>query len=160
MMKITFKYQIKGEKHWRVLNLKPEEYFDQDDKYDLNSSPKHSNFHEYLTYSKVEILFIHIIIETEYGRRDFKQSFWNDGNNFIIERIDSVDRDYREIIISSLIDNEKKEWETLRIVSNNHRLFPAYHGVIRDELDGTQSERKLDLQLFKELFKSISLESS
>ncbi len=155
-IKILFKYHIKNETEWRILHMEPKDYFDEDLEYDLDSSPKFVNFCDYLKYSQDEILFIYIAIENDFGKKEFKQTFWNSGNNFMIERIDSKYNDYREIIISSLLPDEYDKSETIRIVLKGDRLFPAYHGIIKDETDGTQSEKKLNLTNFKELFDAIS----
>ena len=155
-IKILFKYHIKDETEWRVLHMKPQDYFDEALEYDLDSSPKFANFCDYLKHSKDEVLFIHITVENNVGKKEFKQTFWNEGNNFIIERIDSKFNDYREIIVSSQVQNEHDKSETIRIVLKGDRLFPAYHGFIKDEADGTQSEKKLNLKYFKELFNSMS----
>ena len=83
-----------------------------------------------------------------------KQTFWDEGNNFVIESTDKGEQNYKELIISTLIDREKRKFETIRIVFGKSQLYPIYQGFITNNLDNTQSEQKVDLELFKSLCKT------
>lgn len=152
---LVFKYIIKGETAWRKLDISLEEYFDveKDEKVSFNSVEKYCHLHEYLDYSIEDLLFINVLVQIGANARQLKQTFWNQGNNFSIERIDTGDQAYRELVMSFLIDSEKQIFEITRIVLADEKLYPAYQGFITDNQDGSQSEENLDLELYRNLYK-------
>jgi hypothetical protein len=161
-MNLVFRYIVKSKLDWQSLDITLDQYFELDkgEKITLNSSVRYCHLHEYLEHSLEELLFIHVVVEIGLNKREFKQTFWNEGNNFSIERVDSGEKEYQEIIISSLVNKEQREFEVIRLVSANSRLYPSYHGFIKENQDGSESEKKLDLKFYKDLYKKENPKAS
>lgn len=157
MISLVFKYWRKNSASWDILNISHEEYFDldEDENCEIDSIPLYPHFHQYLDIPVQDIHFIYVSITDNNNRRIFKQTFWNNGENFCTERTDEGDTPYREVIITSLIDIETKKYEIIRLILNAEFIFPSYHGFITNNADGSQSEQKLDLELFKKLYQAV-----
>ena len=156
MKNINFKYMTAQSIEFQTLNISIEDYFelDKDEICEIDSVPRFLHFHDYIDIKIEDLLFIHVIIEIEDKKREFKQSFWNQGNNFIIERIDTGDIPYKEIIICS--DIKEGESEIIRFTFHDSQILPVYHGFISTNSDGTQSEIEMDLEIFINMYKKIS----
>ncbi|WP_320916360.1 hypothetical protein [Enterocloster bolteae] len=96
---------------------------------------------------KISQVFISLTDKTENKRLQINQTFWNNQNNSIVERLDSVDGviSYHEFIIETLLPtkitgNAENNYEILRFSQKKDDIKCWYHGFIHDNADGSQSE--------------------
>ena len=150
-MKIDFKYFTKKDFAWKKLEITAEEYFDleEGEECTTESITQHLNLHQYLNIPLEELLFIHVITENSDSKRELKQTFWDNGNNSVIERLDSGSKSFKEIIITLLRENKE---EIIRMASIESQVIPLYHALFTD-LGEAESEEKLDLELYRNLYK-------
>jgi hypothetical protein len=156
MKEISFKYMTKQKLAWQPLELTPEEYFELDagEVYDIYCSSRYTHLHQYLDISLDQLLFIHLLVNIQKERKEFKQTFWNDGKNFVIEVKDKFSK---ELIINSLINKSKDEEEIIRITYGRNQLYPVYHGFIKDGPNQTAVEKAIDVRLHVDLCKKEGL---
>jgi len=79
------------------------------------------------------------------AERVIRETFWNDGQNRVIEREDGSFAPYWEAIVETKISEFPPVWEVLRLGRRQGILIPWYHGFIRDNEDGSQTETKVSL---------------
>lgn len=155
MNTILYKYLLKGEQKFQILDITVHDYFDLDDEEEisLTSTPKHSHIEDYLDIELSRIMFIHLIIKINNEMAEFKQTIWNNGNNCLCERIETGKEDYRELILTSRIDENKIIDEIIRIYCTSDRLYPVHHSFIKTNKDKTQEDIKLlDLNYFYKMY--------
>ena len=153
-MKINIKitYRLKNNIEWMILHPAPEQYFDPDPEeeekgeYDIESVPRFLDVRDYLE-ERDESLRDSDITNVNVFLRDFEKhaetslyhTYWNNGENMLIERRDSTPLEsYHEIIIQLTID--RCICETLRFVEENGIMRPTMHSHILNNADGTQSD--------------------
>ena len=87
------------------------------------------------------------IIETNpQVKKVIHETFWNEGRNRVIERIDSgVGVEYWEMIVEIRLSEAPTVWEILRCGREEERLIPNYHGFIQRNDDGSETETKIDI---------------
>ena len=151
-MKITIKYHKESDSSPFILNLKPEEYFDEPELPDLDvdSVPRYLDPRDYIDNSdrltKIELNVVNnhnakkLAIDINYF--DGQQSFVATRTEFEKENVI-----YKEKIIDMLIlpsDADGKTRHNLaRFVVENGVYNCIYRAVIADNADGTETEFRL-----------------
>jgi hypothetical protein len=145
MNKIEFKYLTTDKKQFKHFELPIEEY----------SIPKHSQPFQYLDVSLSKLIFIKLIIQIQDEKKVLNQTFWNNGENFMTERVDVGKNNYRELIISTKVNGKTQEYETIRLYFSSEFIFPIHHGIISMNENGEETERKFDLTPFIEMINNM-----
>ncbi len=147
---IKISYLISGLDEWKSLELSPHEYFDfqytdiHDS--DIDSVPKYDHAIDYINIDKKEVsaTILQLSDRISEERIEIRTSYWNDGNNMIIERRDSgPNRLYYELIYSFKMSERPETYEIFRAVKKDCIFVPVYHGIIKNNTDGSQSETKI-----------------
>lgn len=141
MNNIIFRYKKQNEA-WESLDIEIDEYFDLEpnEKVSTYSVTNYLLPEQYIDVPTSQIEYIQISINIGSNRSELKKTFWNKGINSITERLDSSPKERHLIILSTLIDKEKKVFETIRLDRINDFLFPEHHSLIQDNPDGTETE--------------------
>lgn len=151
---IEFKYKIFGSEEWHIKDISVDEYFDfsmldEDEILDIDCVPMYTHLIDYFDDKarKIRQIFISLTDKTKNETLQFTQTFWNNQNNSIVERLDSVDGiiSYHEFIVETLLPtkitrNAEKDYEVLRFSPKEDGIKCWYHGFIHDNADGSQSE--------------------
>ena len=155
---IEFKYKILDSKEWRVNDITVDEYFDfsvleEGEMLDIDSVPMCSHLIEYFDdeHRQISEIFVSVTDKRKGEKRQFAQTFWNDQNSSILERIDTVGevRSYHEFIIETLLPTEitrnpEKDYEIIRFSPEEGGVKCWYHGIIHDNADGSQCELSIE----------------
>lgn len=107
----------------------------------------------YLNIDLKELLLIIASIEVNNETRILKQTFWNNGNNILTERIDIGIENYKEMILSFKIDEKKNIYETLRLFLGDKFTVPTYHSLIHSDGNGEDIENRFDTNVYIEMIK-------
>ncbi|MDY6784836.1 MAG: hypothetical protein SW833_20220 [Cyanobacteriota bacterium] len=149
-LQITIEYKTKDSETWKNTKLSPREYFDleADEKIDVDSIPKYNHAIEYLNKDVSQVSITRTILIDKMAQRKILivEKFWNKGNNRLIERTESGSNSYWETILEIRIGEEPPLWEILRIGREDGIISPLYHGFLRDNEDGSQTETQIDLE--------------
>lgn len=135
-----------------ILQPTPEQYFDLDpeekekDGYTVESVPRFLDIRDYLeerdkSLRDSDITNVNVFLRDvkKNAGISFYHTYWNNGENMLIERRDSTPLEsYHEIIIQLTID--RCICETLRFVEENGIMHPTMHSHILNNADGTQSD--------------------
>ena len=150
---IILRYLQKNQKEFEVLELSNENYFDleKNEIADINSVPKYSQPYYYVNLPLEKLVFVELTIQLNEKKRTFKQTFWNNGENFLTERTD-LDDNYKEIILTTKLESDRYEIMRLTLISGF--LVPIYHGIITSSSNGKEKEDKFDTENFLEIIKS------
>lgn len=148
-VEVSLEYQTTNEGTWQHLALTPEAYFELEpnETPSLESVERHAHAIDYLDPGllatlRVTRLTLH---EPKTGaRRTITETFWNGGKSRVIERIDTGPRPYWEMIVDARISEHPPTSDLLRIVRHDGVPKLAYHALIRDNDDGSQTETRLD----------------
>lgn len=157
---IEFKYKVSGFKEWCVHGISVEEYFDfsmleEGERLRADSIPLYNQLIEYLFDERRPISQIFISIEDKIKNEklQFSQTFWNSGQNSILERVDTAAgvRSYQEFIIETLIPTEitgntEKDYEIIRFSPKEDGVKCWYHGVIHENADGSQRQLYMEYE--------------
>ena len=146
-LQITLLFRKAVQTTWHEKGLSVEEYFDLDagEQADMNSVPRHNHALDYigLSASEMQNTRLEIVDHTSQSRRVITETFWNAGNNRVIERVDNLaDSSYWELIVESKIE-EPDVWEILRFGRQEDVVVPLYQGFFVDHDDGTEKEIKI-----------------
>ena len=145
---ITIKYMRDGEPDEQTIILSADEYFDldEDEIAEIDSCPEHLDLLDYLDNPE-NVKFVSVNIE---DRRNNKRRYdtvrYSDHQKSLLaRRTEYSDKTviYDEIIRDSLIDVDEKGGrlnELSRIIVEGENYTCAYHAIIRDNPDGSQSE--------------------
>ncbi len=151
-MEITIKYHNGSGSLPFILNLKPEEYFDEPEAPDLDvdSVPRYLDPRDYIDNSddlvKLELSVVNnnngkrLIIEINYF--DAQQSSVATRTEFDNERVIYKEKIIDMLIPSSVADGKTKH-NLARFTVENDIYNCIYHAVITDNEDGTESEFRL-----------------
>lgn len=158
MKKVIVEYFKKGQSEMESKEIPIEEYFDPCEpgkNLHLDSAPRFLQPYEYVTSNTRLLIFVNLKIIFETESIEFKQTFWNDGENSITERIDNGRKDCSTIIINSKIAQHEALYEVMRFVSRDNKIFPVSHSYIEVNPNGTETLiETLDLKYFqKEIYK-------
>jgi hypothetical protein len=139
-------YRQKNTSDWITIELKPEEYFDSEFDSDItwDSIPQFDDASDYLDIEKSVLQNIRIrITDLQFNiGRTISTTFWNDGENQIVERIDEGINDAPQmIIITNKIQENPDIWEIMRFKKQNHTLQIEFHSFIQEDEDEFQVEK-------------------
>lgn len=139
-------YKILGETVWNILKLSAEDYFDLDENEyaEIDSVPKYAHAIDYLPNK--DIVGTKVIIEDTISnkKRMIITTFWNNRENYVIERQDCFGEQFdTEVIIETKMLEPKNSYEIMRFIREDSILTPIYHGFITDVEDGSQIEKKV-----------------
>jgi hypothetical protein len=153
MNSISLKYHLRHESSWREKVLSIADYFDlnEEEELDIDSPVLESNLLNYVGVAASQIMLIRLELEINGKSRSFRQSFWNNGENFIIERIDSGIRGDRELILVTSNSGDSRSSEVIRVVDFGEALVPVYHSVSFQNCDGLEIDLSLSLEEFTNL---------
>jgi len=154
-MSIKIEFLLRGQSHFICKEISFEEYFDleENELVEINSIPKFSQPYQYLNIDLKELLLIIASIEVNNETRILKQTFWNNGNNILTERIDIGIENYKEMILSFKIDEKKNIYETLRLFLGDKFTVPTYHSLIHSDGNGEDIENRFDTNVYIEMIK-------
>lgn len=144
---ITLEYQMAGSNEWMLLTLLPEQYFDLDpgEEIQLDCVPKHNHAVDYLDFESTQVKStkLKLLDMTTNTSISIVETFWNEGKNRAIERIDAgPNENYWELILDLQIQDSPLTWEILRIDKRDGIITPNYHGFIQHNEDGSETEIK------------------
>jgi len=151
---IDYKYKLFNSDEWLKKNIRVSVYFDlslldKEEQLDIYSLPMYDDLVEYLDCDRTKIhqISVNIIDVLSNCKLHYFQTFWNSNKNWLIERIETVDDrvDYYELIISTVLpheisNNSESDYEIMRFRKEDDDIKCLYHGVVRDNADGSQSE--------------------
>jgi hypothetical protein len=151
---IDYKYKLFHAEEWLRKSIAVSVYFDlssldEEEQLDIYSVPMYNNLIEYIDCNKKDIhqIYVDIVDVLSNRKLHFFQTFWNNNENWLIERIDSVNEriEYHELIISTVLpreisNNSELDYEIMRFQKKEDDIKCLYHGVVRDNADGSQSE--------------------
>lgn len=146
MLTVVIKYKRKHDADWQTVTLPYDAYFesDQDDPLNVDSVPIHDHAIDYLSdlpASEIQATKLDISDTDNNLSISITETFWNNFNNRVIERVDfGFQETYNEIIIQSRTQEEPVVTEVIRLVRQQGVLTAVYHGFISDNPDGSQSE--------------------
>jgi len=155
MNRIAFEYSKINEKERLTFELPAETYFDLDagEEIDINSVPHYLQPFQYIDCNISELVFVKLHLEIGSEKRIFNQTFWNKGENFLTERIDSGKEPYRELILSVKVNEKDATYETLRLFFSRELIVPTYHSLISSDDHGGEIEQRFDTNLFVNMIK-------
>jgi len=151
---IDFKYKFNYSDEWLKKNITLNEYFDlslldEGEQLEVFSLPLYDYPIDYIDCERQKILQISVDItdKVKNCKLHLFQTFWNNQENWLIERIDKIDdcEKYHELIISTVLpreisNNSEPDYEIMRFLKKDNDIKCSYHGIIRDNTDGSQSE--------------------
>ena len=155
---IDFKYKLNKSDTWLKKDITVEEYFDLDyldegEPIVVDSVPLYNDFIDYIKNTdcekqQISKISIDIIDTVTNCKLHFYQTFWNKQENWIVERIDTIDGNeinYHEFIISTVLpreisNNTELDYEIIRFQKKESDINFLFHSIIRDNADGSQSE--------------------
>ncbi|AFY45692.1 hypothetical protein [Nostoc sp. PCC 7107] len=152
-LNIFIDYKLINDLQWHTVEMSPEEYFDtslleKDEKLIWNSIPEYNHAIEYLdidlcllsnTRTRIRIQDSEFLITLT-----ITTTFWNNGQNLIIERIDNaLDETKSVMIIQTKLQEDPTVWEIMRFKKKSDVLELEFHTFIRENEDGSQTEKKI-----------------
>jgi hypothetical protein len=141
---ITVEYKLSNSAEYCEVELEPEEYFDLElnEKAEWDSVPKFNDTLDYLNIDKEKVQYIKTTIMDQETNTNlcFVDTFWNQGENRIIEKTISGSRSYWEMIICTKLLESSFTWELLRFHKENNIPTLSYHGLFKDNEDGSEEE--------------------
>ncbi len=157
-IRVNLDYRLIGNKEWKSIDLEPESYFDLEsgEIVNLDSIPFYDHAIEYLVEDlgiqkeSVMATKLHLYDKSTKKERLITESFWNYGRNRLIERQDTGDRPYSEIIMEMLVSEVPEVWEVLRCDRLSGVLSPSYHAKIQEREDGSQVEHHVNVAIKSE----------
>lgn len=146
---ISIEYKLINSSQSHVVKLLPEDYFDldPDEEIEWNCVPEYDHAIDYLDIDKTSILCTKIsIIDSEAKiTKIITETFWNQGENRIIERIDSGTAvSYWLMIIDIKLQDNPLIYEILRFERDEENLPKlCSHVLIKENEDGWQEEKEI-----------------
>jgi hypothetical protein len=152
MTKITIEYLLADETEFKTVEVPIEDYFDLDqgEKISIDSVPKFAQPYEYITSDTSKIMQLNLKVQIENDKIEFKQTFWNDGQNMLTERTDTGKNNYN--ILSLCINKEQRIDEVIRLVHCDNKIYPIHHSFISTDKNGVEEETIVDLSLLKKRY--------
>jgi hypothetical protein len=150
-VKITLEYKLIHGGAWKSFTLTPAEFFElESGEYArIDSVPRHNHGTDYLGLAPqaIRMTRITIVDDAQKSNRVICETFWNSGQNRVIERTDRGVSEYWEMILKTRISEAPPTWEILRLGRQDGTLIPLYHGFIRENRDGSETETKMEIDL-------------
>ncbi len=146
-VQVMLKYKTFSQADWQFIELAPQEYFDLEpnEEVEIDSIPEYNHAIDYLALdsSEIETTVLILTDEEQQARRAITETFWNNGQNRLIERVDSGCDPYWEMILEVQTAHTPPTWEVLRVCREDGAMKPIYHAFIRDNHDGSQLETRI-----------------
>lgn len=157
---IKFEYLKINEKESVRFELSPKTYFDLDpgEEVAIDSVPQYLQPFQYVDVDASELVFVKLHLEIGSEKKIFNQTFWNQGKNFLTERIDFGKESYRELILTVKIDEKTDTSEVLRLFfSKEDIIIPTYHSLILSDGHEGEIEQRFDTDVFIGMIKQGKL---
>ncbi|MBD2486471.1 hypothetical protein [Aulosira sp. FACHB-615] len=150
-LNIFIDYKLINDLQWHIVEMSPEEYFDtslleEGEQLIWNSIPEYNHAIEYLNIDPSLVSDTRIRVQDSESLKTLTitTTFWNNGNNFIIERIDNaLDKAKYVMIIQTKLQEDPTIWEIMRFKKKSDVLELEFHTFIRENEDGSQTEKKI-----------------
>ncbi|MBD2302123.1 hypothetical protein [Nostoc sp. FACHB-190] len=150
-LNIFIDYKLINDLQWHIVEMSPEEYFDtslleEGEQLIWNSIPEYNHAIEYLNIDPSLVSDTRIRVQDSESLKTLTitTTFWNNGNNFIIERIDNaLDKAKYVMIIQTKLQEDPTTWEIMRFKKKSDVLELEFHTFIRENEDGSQTEKKI-----------------
>jgi hypothetical protein len=132
-LSVQLKYKLRDEGSWREKDISLAEYFDleEDKKSAMDSVPMYMHAVEYLDKSSADIEFTIVTIADGNTSKlvEIRETFWNEGKNRIVERIDLIKNElvYNEVIVQ--VEYSSSEFETIRFEREGRINKLTYHSI-------------------------------
>lgn len=137
MTRITIEYLIKGQTDFVKRDIPVEEYFDLDEGeiLEIDSCPDFSHPFMYTGIDLTELILVRLYVEVDSKKIIFNQTFWDNGDSHLTERIDIDElgkETHRELILSVGIMKNGLSYEVLRLrpLVNLNFIVPESHVLI------------------------------
>ncbi|OCQ89641.1 hypothetical protein BCD64_16885 [Nostoc sp. MBR 210] len=150
-LNIFIDYKLINDLQWHIVEMSPEEYFDtslldEGEQLGWNSIPEYNHAIEYLNIDQSLVSNTRIRIQDSESLKSLTitTTFWNNGQDFIIERIDNaLDTTKYVMITQTKLQEDPTIWEIMRFKKNSDVLEIEFHTFIRENKDGSQTEKKI-----------------
>jgi hypothetical protein len=146
---ITIDFKRTNSTDWESVRLTPEEFFELEpgETPGLDSVPAHDHAVQYLQFDprRVRTTRLSIRDPARNDERRIIETFWNDGQNRVIERIDTGAAPHWEMILEMHVGEGPTVWEIVRLGREGDVLVPLHHGHITDNQDGSQTETQVSV---------------
>ncbi|KAF3888121.1 MULTISPECIES: hypothetical protein [Nostocales] len=149
-LEIFIDYKIANEPQWHTVEMSPEEYFDlnlldEDEELVWNSVPEYNHAIEYLDVEPSLVSHTRLRIKDSTIQKflTITTTFWHHGQNFIIERSDKESGEPEIVIINTKLQEAPTVWEIMKFHKKNDLTELEFHTFIRDNEDGSQTEKKI-----------------
>jgi hypothetical protein len=150
---IKFEYLLKDNSVSHLLNILPNQYFDlkyldDGEELETDSVALYWNNIDYLDNKikhKVSFIKVDISNNKNFTRTITTDSYWNNQNYLIRERIDySHDKEvYHTVIISLTRTEDRSIYEIIRLEKQNEILKPIHHSITKEGFDGNDETLEL-----------------
>jgi hypothetical protein len=151
-MEIILEYKLQTSEGWKSVRLSPDQYFDLEpgEQPKVDSVARYNHGIDYLNFVPQDIRMTRLRIKDDMRQSTLTicETFWNNGQNRVIERRDHGAGEYWEMIVEIRISEVPTTWEILRLGRREGILIPWYHGRIRRNSDGSETETKVDIPRF------------
>lgn len=147
MLVLSFKYKMIQSDSWLSLPLTAEDYFDldTDEELEIWSIPKSNHLLDYIENDRKNVAAIVLTISDSIKNETltFKQRFWNNQQNYLLESIEEKQGNINvELILQILVQDDPNEqiWEIIRFSRIDGLLSPTWHSFIKENQTGLISE--------------------
>ncbi len=144
-LEVFIDYKRLGSDEWLRMTIPPHEYFDPHEEIlGMDSVPRHNHAIDYLKgIPKVCVEATRLTIaDTKVGKSGtITETFWNGGENRVIERRDLFGQDDWELIIDVVVTDDPYVSECLRIGRVRGTIQVLSHVFIERRTDGSEKER-------------------
>ncbi|MEO8938416.1 MAG: hypothetical protein ABI277_02150 [Burkholderiaceae bacterium] len=147
---ITLEYQRIDASLWQRIELDAASYFDLEvgDVPSIRGLARHDHAIDYLAVeaSQLQATRLTIVDSALAAERIVTETFWNGGRSRAIERVDSGDDPYWELILDFQPNIASPNREIVRLGRKDGVLIPYYHGYFQKNVDGTYPEIQLNVK--------------
>lgn len=152
---IIIEYLTKHQSNFTKQEIFYEDYFDleKDEQVEIDAVPKYPQPFQYLNIDINDLVFVKLHLEIGNSKRTFNQTFWNNGDNFLTERINAGEVSYKEVILSVKMPGTNDIYETLRLYFGQSFIVPVHHGLVHVDHNGVEVEQQFDINPFIEMVK-------
>ena len=141
-MQISITYKVKESTKWEMITLSPNEYLDLEPDEEIEDCiPIYDHAIDYLDIDRKSISNTKLIVREANGQQQVTtETFWNQGENRLIERTDSGLKSSWLMIITIKLKDIPLTWEILRFEREDSIPKLCYHVFIQENEDGSQTE--------------------
>lgn len=142
-VRIFLEYKLINSSQWHCVEMSPEDYFDldPDEEIEWNCIPEYEHGIDYLNIDRASILSTKItIIDPKVEvTKIITETFWNQGQNRIIERIDrGTEVSYFLTIVDIKLQDDPPIYEILRFERDEENLPKICSYVLIKEENGRE----------------------